>query len=293
MNELETLLEWHPLMRLKSAVYDEKSDKLTLNFIHLMPEIDQIKAEIDAFITQNLSFIGTTETKFQEAYIDEDLLHLKFKNLLMENFGVLLVGLEDEDIRVSFNGEFQIELAVPANVGAYIRAHPIFKSFMADLYSDYFAEFIVTFRDKQQNTEASLENLEKYMEGAMPAARVNKAMHIRSLEYYLGQPIRERPIRIEHLVISQHPQTIAGKIMFLTARKFKKQTEDGEIEKPYWTFVLDDGKSKVNCVYFPTVKGKPLFEKLTDGTAVALVGIYGEKNGRTSFVASGVSFCEL
>ncbi|MCL2587145.1 MAG: OB-fold nucleic acid binding domain-containing protein [Firmicutes bacterium] len=290
---MDELLQWYAGIRLKAAEYDERKDNLTLKFIHQEEVSDEFKQDLEKWIEANLGDYRVA-SEFDKPYIDEDMLGLKIKNLLVGNWGVLLVGLLDEDIVISYEGgEYKIDLHLPQDVGEYIRQTTIFRGFIDGLAQDYFAEFLVNWVDKPSEGGGSIEELEKYMADFVPQQRVNKTMHIRGLEYYLGRPIKERPIRIEFLRISPHEQVIAGKIMFLAQKTFKKKTDDGEEEKPYWTFVLDDGKSRAQCVFFPNQKSKPLFEKLVDGTVIAAIGNFSERNGRTSFRVSGISFCEL
>ena len=277
-------------VRLKEAVYDEAKDKLTLRFIHSEEfQLSELKGRLEKDV---IEWVGESGIKFEyeQSYIDEELLALKVKNLLVGNFGVLLVGLGERDIVVSYEaGTFTVELHMPQDIGEYVRQTTVFRGFLDGLARDYFAEFVVNFVDKPLEGVGSIEELEKYMLDVNPTQRVNKTMHIRGLEYYLGKPIQERPIKIEFLRVSPNDQVIAGKIMFLTQKTYKKDEE----EKPYWTFVLDDGKGRAQCVFFPNQKSKPLFEKLVDGTVIAAIGTQGERNGRTSFRVSGISFCEL
>lgn len=317
-------------IRLAEAVFDEGQESLTLRFIYseaVEGELDELKSILEKEVKDwlkgemeigrevpdgQLSFVDELDSnervggmclafEYEKRYIDEDMLALKIRQFLEGNFGVLLVGFGDEDVCVTYDGEvFATTLHMPQDVGEYVRHTATYRDFIEGLQEDYFAEFNFEFRDKVvERGGASIDELEAYISEAQ-GPRVDKSMKIRGLEYFLGKPIKERPIKIEFLKVSPHDQVIAGKIMYLTRRTYKKKT--GEIgeggtdlteEREYWSFVLDDGSNRAQCVFFPTQKTKAPFEKLVDGTAVALIGIQSERNGRVSFMVSGVSWAEL
>ena len=289
---MDKLLEWFGGIRLREAVYDDDRG-VTLRFIYGEEIPSGFEDELNKWVEDNLSEFDV-KIEFEQPYIDEDVLLLKFKKMLVGNFAVLLSGFLDDDISIAYNGaEYTVTLHIPQDVGEYIRQTTIYQEFLKELRDNYFAEFIIDFIDKPLAVGGNIEELEKAMADFMPERRVDKSMHVRGIEYYLGRPIKERPIKIEHLRVSPHDQVIAGKIMYLTKKSYKKQVEDEEVEKSFWTFVLDDGRNRAQCVFFPNQKSEPLFEKLVDGTAIAVVGVYQERGGRESFRVGGVSFCEI
>jgi hypothetical protein len=124
-------------------------------------------------------------------------------------------------------------------------------------------------------------------------------MKVKNVEYFLGKPIKERPIKIEFLRVCPDDQIIAGRINFLAKREYEKKPKPGEEKpetpemKPYFTFVLDDGENKQQCVYFPTQNSLSKIDKLIDGIVVTAIGTNTERNGRVSFRVMGLSLCEF
>jgi len=200
---------------------------------------------------------------------------------------------------------------LPAQCIEYVRKSRVIADFMADLRAQNFAEFTIVFSEKVGGEldhgafggDGGLDN--EGDENLVPK-RVDKTMKIGRIEYYLGVPIKERPIRIEFLKSSPYDQVIAGTVRFLTKREYVKKdaagsavvvervNEEGETviveeKRPYWTFVLDDGRDKAQCVFFPNTKTRAKFETIIDGTFVCVVGQNQEKGGRTSFMVRGLS----
>jgi hypothetical protein len=121
------------------------------------------------------------------------------------------------------------------------------------------------------------------------APKIDKVLPVKFVEYFLGTPVKDRPVQIKYLKNSKDFQTTAGTIYFLKRREYTKN----EVTKNYWTFTLDDGNDRVQCVYFPSEKWVKKFEKLVDRTVVCVVGVHEKRNERTNMRIMGVSFCEF
>jgi len=127
--------------------------------------------------------------------------------------------------------------------------------------------------------------------------RTDKTLPVKDVEYFLGTPIKMRPLKIKHLRISKDFQVTAGTINFLKKREYQRDAgpdkPDEKITKEYWTFMLGDGETQLQCVFFPSEKTRAKFEKLTDRSVVAIVGVHDKRGDRVSFRVMGVSLCEL
>jgi len=154
-------------------------------------------------------------------------------------------------------------------------------------------------KDKIAKAVENLKNFADNLPSSGGEAGVDKVLPITGLEYFLGTPIKVRPVRIKYLRDSKDFQVTAGAIHFLKKREYQRDvpTKDGEgtekVTKHYWTFLLDDGSDRVQCVFFPNSNTAAKFEKLADRTVVCVTGIHEKKNDRTSFRVTGVSFCEF
>ena len=266
--------------------YDEKVAK-TLESLQ-----DRLEKECRAKIDSDVKLVF----EYKKAYTDELLLKMEIKKFLIREFSILTLSLTDEDIHVERNGEvFKINLHLPPQSIDYIRNNKLFTRFAAKLHDENFCTFEFFFDAKktsEQDGTRALEKLEQYMKNSVlveDMVKVDKSLRVKNIEYWLGKPIKERPVKVEFIRTCPDEQVTAGEIKFLTKREFTK----GEETKTYWTFVIDDGKTRLQCVFFPTDKTGPKFDKLVNGTVVCVIGTNSERNGRTSFRVSGVSFCEM
>jgi len=150
--------------------------------------------------------------------------------------------------------------------------------------------------NKNGSLDALLKHKERVENGYTEAVSTDKAMKVKNIEYLLGRPIKVRPIQIKYLRNTEEEQVIAGTMHFLTKREYKKKDplQDGaEITKTYWTFVIDDGRDRVQCVFFPTDKTRSKFEILVDRTMICASGVRTTRDKYVSFRISGISYCEI
>ena len=303
----------YKLIKFKECVYNESDNKLTLHFLFdeslteellsLKPRLEQdfkekIKKEIPDVDRQLEIFFD-----YKSSYMDSDRLGLLVRTFLTQNFSIMTLGLGDDDIVVSLvDRSFNVDVHLPKQAGEFVRASKALQNFIRQLYDDYFYGFNikVTIKETEEDT-SSIADIEKMLNdnlNDLNAKKVNKALAIKNMEYYLGKPIKERPVKIEFLKTCADEQVTAGTISFLTKRDFKKKVTDDEgnvteEQRFFWTFVIDDGSRKHNCVFFPNTNTFAKFEKLTDGTTICVIGVNNERNGRVSFNVRGVSFCEM
>ena len=168
------------------------------------------------------------------------------------------------------------------------------------MHDENFSQFEFYFTAKPENpdaTEEAKERLKGYIDKptTMGSGAVDKTMKVKSIEWLLGKEIESRPIQVQYIRVGDFPQVIAGTIKFLKKRecKYRKKGTDEYEMGPFWTFVLNDGHSSTQCVFFARGAGWQKFEKLTDGSTICVRGFNTERNGRVGFRAVDVSYCEL
>jgi len=291
-------------LRFKNATYHEKEDRLVLSFLYsdsvTCERVEELRPRLEKECVAYLQEINCeVGLDFDKIYIDEPLLRLSVEKFLKMNFSILTLGIEPNDISVSCtdNG-FAVKVSIPKTSVGFIEKHKLWLEFIDKLRTEHFETFAFTFEAKadiDENKDVSL--LSDYLASDDDEIRIDKSRKVKNIEYYLGKPIRERPIKIEHLRAAWVQQVIAGKIRSLARKEFvrKARTDDEQDEvRTFFVFALDDGATKADCVFFPNQKTLPMFEKLTDNTTIAIIGVYSEnKRGMLSFKVDGVSWCEL
>jgi hypothetical protein len=297
----------YSFLKLADCVYRVKENTLFIGFLYaeeIEEKIETLKKRLEEEFTK-LVRTEAGEIKlvfsYKKSYIDELLLQMEFKKFLKSNFSVLVLDVTDGDIKVSKVGDtYTVNVYLAQNCVDYIRNSKAFAAFVNELEEKNFCifEFFFDAKDGEGDNLSAMEKLRDYMDNNLPASenvKVDKALKVKSVEYWLGKPIKERPFKIEFLKISGEEQVTAGEMRFITKREYmRKSKSTGKEEvKQYWTFVLNDGHGSLNCVFFPTDKSYPKFEKLVDGTVICAVGVNGSRNGRVSFRVTGISFCQF
>lgn len=292
-------------LKFANCVYYVNRNTLHVVFYYddtIAKKLDNMKNALEEAFKAYVDLDITYQFEYKKSYIDEILLTLAVKKFLVKNFSMLTLSLTDEDIKTERTQDgFAINLYLPKQSHNYIKANNNFKDFVDKLHDENFCSFEFLFNVKDidaVDSQSALEKLEQYMENKLPNGnliKVDKTLRVKNIEYWLGKPIKQRPIKIEHLKISQEDQITGGTMEFLTKREYQKHDkEKGETEaRTFWTFLLNDGSRKLNCVFFPSAKTHDKFEKLVNGTAICVIGVHSERNGRVGFRVQGISFCEM
>jgi|GEM_PF-4315969 len=197
---------------------------------------------------------------------------------------------------ITFLGHDNFEPEIPKNESSITRQiNDLLDGEKLDVDFEYFTIPPEYLENQFGNPEESLKHLNAYAEqvAAQNAALPDKILPMKSREYLCGVPIKTRPIKIKYLRASSDLQVTGGTISFFKKKEYKRQHEGAEIIKPYFTFVLDDGDDRINCVFFPTAKTFQKFEKLGDRSAICAIGVAEKRDDRLNFRVAGVSFVEF
>ena len=294
--------ESYRFVKLHSCTYKPAANTLATVFLFdqiIESKLENLKPRLEREYRETVSLDVSHIFTYEKSYIDPDILKLKVQNFLHKQFSVLTLDLDDNDIKVEESASFHfiVNIFLPEQNINYISKSRALAEFVKTLHDEHFATFQILLNPKKQTSDdgEGLDKLERYMKSALPAdshdVKVDKSLKIRNVEYLLGKPIRERPIKIEFLRVSSEEQIIAGTISNLTRREYTKK--DTNEQKPYFTLILDDGRARTSCIFFPNPKALPKFEQLQNGTQIVTTGENSERNGRTGFRISGISFCEL
>ena len=284
------------LVRFKECVYQSQADVLEVTFIYdesIESGISELKKRLEKdfieFVMKNVGEGTVFIFAYEKRYIDSALFKLKTMRFLNESFSVFSNDFSDDSVEVLEDESFIVNIFLPKQVLNFIAKHRAWPEFMEQIKSDYFIEvsFNLVERKDVESAENYLEELKKLIKEER-IVEEDKTMDVGGkIEYYMGQGIKGKPIKIKHLQVRQSDQIIAGHIEGLTRREYTSK-KDGS-KKPFYTFALNDFESQCPCVYFVPGKSLFMFDKLEDGTFVVLVGVNGERNGRVSFVVSGIS----
>jgi len=280
------------LVRFGGFVYDAKKDELTTTILYderITKKLKDLKPILEGKFEQKITCQVKHKYDYQKSFIDALMLKLKTQNFLRESFSIMTLDLTDEDVVVIQEDDtFRVDMYLIPQAVEFIGGTNAFANFKKELSQNFFYKFNFFFNKKTvEEDNGSIERLEEYLTASMQTPRVDKTMKINGkLEYFIGRPIKQKPIKIQYLKPNGDDQVIAGTIHYMTKREYKKS--DGT-EAQYFSFVLDDGAERIRCVYFPRGGTFAKFETLVNGTFVAVLGERSEKNGKESVRVTGVS----
>jgi hypothetical protein len=293
----------YSLVRFLNCSFDSPKNELHTTFIYdesISPKIDELKPKLQETYAEGVGLAVRHIYTYQKAYMDAVMLGLLVRRFLRSCYSVLTHGLDDDDVRVTGEDrDFSVNIYLPKHIANYVENSRHYAGFVQDLTENHFCTFSFFINPKDTADDEPDLDLTAPQDLPETSVKVDKVCKIKGMEYYLGRPIRERPIKIEFLRVCADEQIIAGTISYLTRREYTKKaaegTESGAAgeKKAYWTFVLDDGARKCPCVFFPTDKTFAKFEKLVNGTVICAIGENRERGGRTNFSVKGISLCEM
>jgi hypothetical protein len=315
-------------VKLLSVLYDRTENTLTANYIYadeIKYKIVRLKPKLEQLFTETVALPLTYKFTYTRAYMDVTMLKLKIYEFLKNTFAAMSVTVKDDNIQVVQNYEnFIVNLYCSRQFADFLQNSKNYAAFIKKLTDENFYgyEFHINVLPSATNpaanpanTLAGTPNSALGISGASAAsisdntpddepddesdgfcpppvaetARPNKVYNITNKEYLLGQPIKERPIKLAFIKITANEQVVAGEISKMTKREYTRS--NGE-KRGYWTLALTSDDQTINAVFFPNKKNTALFEKLKDGDFVVVIGIYSEKNGRQSLNISGISYCQ-
>jgi hypothetical protein len=198
-------------------------------------------------------------------------------------------------LHLFFWGYDNFEPEIPAHERRVMRQVEDFVEMPVEIEFDY--EIIARAEDdaaaRREKGQAALARLREYHENLVVAPQVDKTLPLTAPEWLFGTPARIRPVQIKYLRDSKELQVTGGTIQFLQKREYKRKNPEGiEITKNYYTFILDDGADRLQCVFFPNDNNRSKFEKLANRSLVIAVGVNDRQNDRQSFKITGISFAE-
>jgi hypothetical protein len=274
--------------------FDGEKNTLTANYIYtaeISDLLNKLKPELEKMFCKTVGLQIEYKFVYTESYIDETVLRLRVMEYLKNTFAVMSGDIKDDSIKIesAANG-FNINLYLTQQFADFLTGSKSFANFKQTLEDENFCEFNFYFSIISQADTADDEIADSdYLPPDTVSTGIDKVLRIKNKSYLLGLPIKEKPIKIEYLRVCNDEQITAGEISRLTQREYTRS--NGE-KKEYYTFLLNDGDDTANCVFFPNKKNIALFEQLTDGTFIAAVGTYSEKNGRKSLNVAGISTAE-
>ncbi len=293
-------------LKLSEIVYYKNSKKCFVYFIYPQSVEDlteEEKEKITALTIRFLEIKSSVEVKFRKSYMDENLIYKSCMRFFEENAKSISDSFNSETIFVEVDGEKAlISLITNRHVSDYIAQKNVKTELISYLNMNYCGNFIVNIKqdlpdeDNDEFLQERQKRIEEISYATAYANNQNRRFNVGIVTHLIGEEITIMP---EHIVEGEAENRVfAGKIKFLTMRSFNKirknkQGEEEQVEKQYFTFVLQDGAKSISATYFPTKATLHKMNLLTDGMTVIIKGDVKLFREKFSITVKSLAVCNI
>ena len=305
----------YEFLKLKQVFFDVNSNKCNIYLIYpFNVELsDEQKNEILSCIKDILNLKGTKlVVNISKSFVEDDLV----KSVVLEFFKtknpLLLNGLDKADsIKIEINnveGRYSanITLLMEKKLVEYVKNFKIEQELLRFLGKNFCCDFELKIAEKDDEVYDN-NFLEKRVDDLQQASELSSMIKFMENKYTVGEKkvVVGSEISFNPKYISSYNQptdncVVAGKINFLKEKTFKsklrKKNADQEnevIDKPFFTFSIQDKTGLLSVVMFPTKAGYHKMHLLSNSAEVIIQGKLEKFNDKLEVVAKNISFCKL
>ncbi|MDD3397620.1 MAG: exonuclease domain-containing protein [Clostridia bacterium] len=279
-------------------IYNKSAKICTISFLYpqsitnINPEQKQ---KILKFLTESLKLNSRIILKFKKSYLDKELILKQILSALKSLYSSLASLITPKNIVINISENVvNVKLGISEK---YLKTYDkdeikqnlkneVLKSFCAEFEFDFFeGDELDDTKILQGKIEEITKKLSDYK--VTPRYKVSEIIKV------IGGEIEPQPEFLAQITSNKSSVILAGKIENLTKKSYKRKKQDKEIEKFYYSFLLNEGSKKINCLYFCPKSNVQKMDKLCDGNEVIILGdIKKEARHLTAFV-NKLSLCKI
>lgn len=319
-------------LRLKQVFFDETKNLCQVSIIY--PQDRELSNEDKDLIVDTIKQIlnlnsALVVVKINKSFLEEGLIKQSTLYFLQKKCPVFYGGIiegcynggnENGNTNISIEIQESVEdaygIKVPKvnitflaekGLSEYFYNFKIDKKLIEYLHKNFCAEFEVTVKALNVNSQANSDFLEKKLEEIKVKSDVEAVLDKTQNKFYvinkkelIGGKIEFNPRFIKSINSVMETCCVAGKVSFLTERSYKskrvKKNKDGteeQIVKPYFSLNIKDETGNINVVVFPTKAAYHKMHLFKDGDTVLIQGKVEKYNGKFEVMAKKLSLCEI
>ncbi len=261
-------------LQLKEVVVKKREGVCTITFLYpsTIKELSEDdKKEVIAFLERNLGFEKMKlRVKFMRAFVEEKLILKSIKTFFEERYKLMYTYLRDENFKIKTTPiDVQVDIVVSERIQKFFEEHNITAELSKYLKKNFLSEFVVALSVSDEFVdEVDIENVEitaKY--------KATKRYSVEIIKECIGKNIPTKPEYINNIKSPKAGVIVAGFLNKIERHDFVRKTgSKAGTEGVYYTFVLEDGKGKIDCIYFCSKTNLRQMEALEDCMYMLLHG---------------------
>ena len=286
--------------KLVSVVYDKSTEVATFKFIYTNGDVTKaMKQKIIDYISTYYEQKFKVDCKLKKSYLDEDAIQEFVYRTLLENCKSLL-NFTKADVKASVKEEHvYVECTVIEQFFDFLVNKKFDRLLIDNLNNNFFGEFEIKFLTKSAIKSNDIlkekeREIEKMIENTTFVKQ--KFIQVEMYDTFAGMQIESNEAIEIGSIKKPQPAQLCGKISYFLKKSFmskKKDAEGNAVEREYFSFTLNDGTGRMNCVCFPTKNDFEAVSSLTEGREIIAVGEVEDFNGRINFKIKSMAYCKL
>ncbi len=298
--ELEIFDKIYAGLKLKDAIYTEKTNACVVNFLY-NPELFSITDDKRQFIIDKLTELVGNYVNFEINFIrcplDKRAIASHTYTTLINNFPAVSKNFSLEDIMVEIDN-MTVNLTLKLSNSVYDYAVGVNReSLVAEKLKDSFlADFNVNFIKKEDEIVAKnyIESNIELMESIKP--REEKTIfNLTEITNIIGN--NDYSVAIDYSTITSPIENvvICGDIISIQKRNYTKHytknKETKDIERVFYSFAIKNDNKIIYCSIFPKQADEAKGDLIEVGMSVCCYGSFREYNNKLNFTATTIGRC--
>ena len=293
-------------LKLSEIFYSKKEAKCYVTLIYPQDVEDLSKEDQEIITKHTVNFLGiksVVDVKIRKSYMDENLIFKSCIKFFNENAKSIESNFNEKTLKVSVSDKVcNITIDVNRHVAEYLAQKEVKLQLQTYLNTNYCGSFIIDINNvlPDEDNSAFLQERQKRIEeisyATAYAYNQNRRFEVCNIKPLFGDEIDIMP---EHIIDGEaEGRVFAGKVKYLTQRSFTKTKKDKEgneidVEKPYFTFILQDGSKSINASYFPTKANYHKMNLLEEGATILVKGDVKIFREKFSLSVRAISLCDI
>ncbi len=210
------------------------------------------------------------KVKFKRVFVEEKLILKSILNFISSKYKLIDTYLNENNFAITItNIDVLVEIKVSERIEKYFLENKVVSELTTFLEENYLTNFSITLKvDNEIVDDVDIENVE-YKTAYKPSTRYN----VEVIKEIVGKDIFTNPQYITNVKCPCEKVIVAGFISKLARKDYiaKAGKSEGQ-QKTFFSFVLEDEKGKIDCIYFSSKPNVQVMESLEDYMYVVVQG---------------------